>query len=96
MQTELTQAEIEDLYEQVSNLFDVTWKHADNMAQAMYAEAMNGRDKVSDKRKERAERIKSETFEQVKADSYDRVVKIKAYLDRIFPKSDTICQKPTD
>jgi hypothetical protein len=79
----LTEAEWQDLREQVFVLLDVTWDYSVNVATL---------DQISVKRKpgepladynKRAHQVYEKRFREIKGDSFDRVVKLLGYLKRL-------------
>lgn len=81
--TPLSQAEWQDLREQVFVLLDITWDYSVNVATL---------DQISVKRQpgealadynKRAHQVYQKRFREIKSDSFDRVVKLLGYLKRL-------------
>ncbi len=80
---ELSQAEWQDLREQIFVLLDIAWDYSVNVATL---------DQISLKRQpgepladynKRAHQVYQKRFKEIKADSFDRVVKLLGYLKRL-------------
>lgn len=83
---ELSEEEWKDLEWQLHECSDIMWHHSVNMA--LYAK--EGFLKEEPRNKKRADEVYKETFDEVREHSYERMHKIKSYVERLKPQKEII------
>jgi hypothetical protein len=79
----LSQAEWQDLREQVFVLLDIAWDHSVNVATLDQMSVKRQPGEPLAEYNKRAHQVYQRRFKEIKADSFDRVVKLLGYLKRL-------------